>query len=197
MRLITNHMSSDTTAGHACEERDERVDVETERLRERLRDVVEPVRPVEQPDVVVAEVVEDERQRDQDDREVIGSQPPERDQRDDEREAHRRDPAEQQVDRERKAEPEDVELPAAVRAVQAEDAGEVGADRDEADVREVEDPRLAVLDVQPHREDEVVEQEEDEGEDVVRHYVVPGRAISPLGRMSRVRIRITNAMSSL
>ena len=78
-------------AGQAGEERDERVDVESQRLRERLRDVVETVGAVEQPHVVVAEVVEHERQRDQDDREVVGPQPPERDERDDEREAHRRD----------------------------------------------------------------------------------------------------------
>ena len=115
MRLITNHMSSEMTAGHAGEEGDEGVDVEAQRLRERLGNVVEAVGAVEQRHVVVAEVVEHERQRDQDDREVVRPEPPERDERDDQREAHRREPAEQQVERERQAEPEDVVLPAVPR----------------------------------------------------------------------------------
>ena len=146
-----------------------------EHAGKRLRDVVQAVGAVEERNVVVAHVVEDERERDQDHRQVVGLQPAQGEQGDQGSQGRRGEAAQEEVDGEGQPEAEDVVLAAIGRARQGQRAGHVGAGRHEADVGEVQDPRLAVLDVQPHGEDEVVEEKEDEGEHVVSHVVMPFR----------------------
>ncbi len=102
---------------------------------ERFRDVVEAVSAVEQWHVVVTDVVEHQRERDENHGEVVGTQSAQHDQGDEHREGRSGEPPEDQVHRERQAEPENVVLARPGRVGQAERPGHVGADRHEPDSR--------------------------------------------------------------
>ncbi len=172
---------------HHGRDRDEHehvvVGVDLELRLERLGHPDQSLLAVEEPDRVARHAPRDGPDRHEHHREVVGPDTPDGDEPDEQAHDAGRGRADQEIEREPEVEPEDPLHAWLVRGRQDRDAGEVGPDGHERDVREVEDPGHPERDVESEGQDAV--DEEVDGQrgqvvvEIVRHAATLSRTATP------------------